>query len=190
VAAAGVAGRAHRRRALAGVYQRAANARALGGEVSLSDDDWRNSLANIAIRARTFRYEVRRSPRNHTVRLLASLLVIDTANLTFGGRERIFRKLGWFFQQEHTMKKTILISIAVASLSTTALAGHPTHHRHLMMGHRHLVLHASTPAVDGTSLMLTSSQEHQLYLRNLHDSGYDPRHDVGPSGNMSDPANW
>ena len=33
---------------------------------------------------------MRRSPRNYAVRLLVSVLVIHTANLTFGGRERIF----------------------------------------------------------------------------------------------------
>ena len=86
-----------------------------------------------------------------------------------------------------TMRYTIVIigSIFAQFLVTPVIAKHPLHYHH-----RHLVLQASTPAVDGTSLMLTSSQEHQLYLRNLHDSGYDPRHNFGPAGNMSDPANW
>jgi hypothetical protein len=85
------------------------------------------------------------------------------------------------------MRYTIVIigSMCAQFLVSPVLAKHPLNYHH-----RHLVLQASTPAVDGTSLTLTSSQEHQLYLRNLHDSGYDPRHDVGPSGNVSDPANW
>ena len=79
----------------------------------------------------------------------------------------------------------IIGSMCAQFIVSPVLAKHP-----LPYHHRHLVLQASTPAVSGTSLTLTSSQEHQLYLRNLHDSGYDPRHDVGPSGNVSDPANW
>jgi hypothetical protein len=59
--------------------------------------------ANVAIRAQNFRYAVRGSPRNYAVRLLVSLLVIDTANLTFGGRERIFldaiESSGWLFHR-------------------------------------------------------------------------------------------
>ena len=84
------------------------------------------------------------------------------------------------------MRYTIVIIGSIcAFLVTPVLAKQPLHYHH-----RHLVLYASTPAVSGTSLTLTSSQQHQLYLNNLHDSGYDPRHDFGPSGNVSDPLNW
>ena len=85
------------------------------------------------------------------------------------------------------MRYTIvaIASICAQFLVTPVLAKHPLHYHH-----RHLVLRASTPAADGTSLTLTSSQQHQLYLNNLHDSGYDPRHDFGPSGTVSDPGNW
>ena len=84
------------------------------------------------------------------------------------------------------MRYTIVIigSIFAQFFVTPVLAKHSLYH------HRHLVLQASASAVSGTSLMLTASQEHQLYLRNLHESGYDPRHDFGPSGTVSDPNNW
>jgi hypothetical protein len=85
------------------------------------------------------------------------------------------------------MRYTIVIigGICAQFLVTPVLAKQP-----LQYHHRHLVLQASTRAVDGTSLMLTSSQQHQLYLRNLRDSGYDPRRNFGTAGTMTDPANW
>ena len=103
------------------------------------------------------------------------------------------------------MRYTIVIIGSIcAFLVTPVLAKQPLHyhHRHLtevtttnttnkpFMIEKRRVIILRAPAVDGTSLTLTSSQEHLLYLRNLHDSGYDPRHDVGPSGNVSDPGNW
>src|SRR5262245_10660583 len=66
----------------------------------------------------------------------------DAANLILGGSIRTYfldAIESLVFSQERTMKKIILVSIAVGSLSTTALAdarvaGHPVHHRHLVMG--------------------------------------------------------
>jgi len=81
------------------------------------------------------------------------------------------------------MKKIILISIAVASLSslsTTALAGHRTHHRHLVMGAGvHPVLFNANASLNG------NGSDHAMHMRNLHDSGYKPKDDFDPSGNMS-----
>ena len=72
------------------------------------------------------------------------------------------------------MKKIILISIAVASLSTTALAGHRTHHRHLVMG-----VGVSPVLLNG------SGGDHAIHSRNLRDSGYNPKDDFDSFGNVS-----
>lgn len=87
------------------------------------------------------------------------------------------------------MKKIILISIAVASLSTTALAdarvaGHRTHHRHLVMGS------GVSPVLLNANASLNSNgngngNDHVMHMRNLHDSGYNPKNDFDASGNMS-----
>jgi hypothetical protein len=95
--------------------------------------------------------------------------------------------LRWLFSQEHIMTKIMLISIAVASLSTTALAdtrtaGHRTHHRHLVMGV------AASPALLNANASLNAggnSSDHAMHMRNLHDSGYNPKDDVDSLGNMS-----
>jgi TPP-dependent pyruvate/acetoin dehydrogenase alpha subunit len=85
------------------------------------------------------------------------------------------------------MKKIVLISIAVASLSTTALAdartaGHRTGHRHLVMGSR------VSPALLNANASLNGNgigSDHAMHMRNLHDSGYNPKDDVDSLGNMS-----
>ena len=87
------------------------------------------------------------------------------------------------------MTKIMLISIAIASLSTTALAdtrtaGHRTHHRHLVMGV------AASPALLNANASLNgigngSASDHAMHMRNLHDSGYNPKDDVDSLGNMS-----
>jgi TPP-dependent pyruvate/acetoin dehydrogenase alpha subunit len=87
------------------------------------------------------------------------------------------------------MKKIILISIAVASLSTTApadarTAGHRTHHHHLVMGT------AASPALLNANASLNSNAglnggDHAMHMKNLHDSGYNPKDDVDSFGNLS-----
>jgi len=83
------------------------------------------------------------------------------------------------------MKKTILVSIAVASLSTTApadarIAGHRTHHHHLVMGSG-----ASPVLLNANASLNGNGSDHAMHIRNLHDSGYKPKDDFDPSGNMS-----
>ena len=83
------------------------------------------------------------------------------------------------------MKKIILISIAVASLSTTALAdarvaGHRTHHRHLVMGSG-----VSPVLLNANASLNSNGNDHVMHMRNLHDSGYNPKNDFDASGNMS-----
>jgi hypothetical protein len=82
------------------------------------------------------------------------------------------------------MTKSILVSLAVLTLSTSAaLAAHPTHHRHAI--HRHAM---NAPAGVGASPVVwtggVSSSDHATYIRNLHDSGYDPKGNFDAKGNV------
>jgi len=89
-------------------------------------------------------------------------------------------KLGLFISQEHIMKKIILISIAVASLSTTALAGHRTHHRHLVMS-----VGVSPVLLNANASLNGNGSDYAMHIRNLHDSGYSPKDDFDCFGNVS-----
>ncbi len=90
------------------------------------------------------------------------------------------------------MKKVIPIVIATASLFTApdaqaAAQHHRTHH------HRVVVMGGATisPALLNANASLSDTlSDHEMHMRNLHDSGYNPKNDMGPSGNMSDPYNW
>ncbi|WP_136626397.1 hypothetical protein [Bradyrhizobium macuxiense] len=82
------------------------------------------------------------------------------------------------------MTKIILVSIAVASLSTTALAdarmaGHRTHHHHLVMG-----TGLSPALLNANASLGGDSSDHAMRIRNLHDSGYNPKNDFDSSGNV------
>ena len=71
------------------------------------------------------------------------------------------------------MTKSILISLAVLTLSTSAaLAAHRTHHHHAMN---------AAPSVDGSPVGVSSS-DHAMYIQNLHDSGYDPKNNFDAKG--------
>ena len=78
------------------------------------------------------------------------------------------------------MTKSILVSLAVLTLSTSAaLAAHRTHHRHVM----------NAPAGVGASPVVwtggVSSSDHATYVKNLHDSGYNPKNNFNANGNMA-----
>jgi hypothetical protein len=79
--------------------------------------------------------------------------------------------------EELTMTKSILISLAVLTLSTSAaLAAHRTHHRHAMN---------ADPSVAASPMVWTggvSSSDHATYIQNLHDSGYDPKNNFDAKG--------
>jgi hypothetical protein len=80
------------------------------------------------------------------------------------------------------MTKSILVSLAILTLSASAvLAAHRTHHRHAI----------NRPAVNavagvGASPVVwtggVSSSDRDLYMRNLHDSGYDPKNNFNANG--------
>ena len=87
------------------------------------------------------------------------------------------------------MKKIILISIAAASLSTTALAdtrvaGHRPHLRHVVMGTGvNPVLLNANASLNGNGN--GNGSDHTMHIRNIHDSGYNPKNDFDSFGNLS-----
>ena len=78
------------------------------------------------------------------------------------------------------MTRSILISLAVLTLSTSAaLAAHRTHHRHAMNAPAGV---AASPVVSTGGV---SSSDHATYMKNLHDSGYDTKKNFNASGNVN-----
>jgi hypothetical protein len=86
------------------------------------------------------------------------------------------------------MTKSILVSLAILTLSTSAaLAAHPTHHRHAMNASAAV---GASPVVGPSPVFWTggvSSSDRALYIRNLHDSGYNTKNNFNASGNVSVP---
>jgi hypothetical protein len=79
------------------------------------------------------------------------------------------------------MTKTILVSLAVVTLSTSvALAAqHRIHHRNAMNAHAAM---GASPVV-GTGGMRGGDQA--KYMQNLRDSGYDRKKDFNSSGHIA-----
>ena len=81
--------------------------------------------------------------------------------------------------EELTMTRSILISLAVLTLSTSAaLAAHRTHHRHAMNASGSV---GASPVVSTGGV---SSSDRAQYIKNLHDSGYDPKNNFDAKGNL------
>jgi hypothetical protein len=77
------------------------------------------------------------------------------------------------------MTKSIIVGLAVLTLSTSAaLAAHRTHHPHAM----------NASAGVGASPVLwmggVSNSDREMYIRNLHDSGYNPKNNFKADGNI------
>ena len=85
------------------------------------------------------------------------------------------------------MKKVILIAIAVVSLPTitladTRVAKHRTIHRHVVMGAGiNPVLLNANASLNGVGI----GSDRAMHIRNLHDSGYNPKSDFNSFGVMS-----
>jgi hypothetical protein len=91
-------------------------------------------------------------------------------------------QVGWGFFEELTMTKSILVSLAILTLSTSAaLAAHRTyHHRHAMNAHAAVL--ASPAQVGWTGGV--SSKDHEMYMKNLHDAGYNPKNNFNANGTL------
>ena len=77
------------------------------------------------------------------------------------------------------MNKSIL-AIAILALSTSGASAwtHHFHHRQAMNAY------GSVAAPPFVGMGGVSSNDHTMYLRNLHDSGYDPKNDFTKSGTL------
>ena len=98
------------------------------------------------------------------------------------------------------MNKTILVSLAILTLSTSvALAAQRTHHSRAMKPSASAAAMNPNPyarpmnpnnafARVGPSPVVgpggVSSGDRDLYFRNLHDSGYDKKQDFNPNGTI------
>jgi hypothetical protein len=81
--------------------------------------------------------------------------------------------------KELTMTKSILVTLAVLTLSTSAaLAAQRTHHRQAMDAS------ASMGAPPVIWMGGVSSTDRDLYIKNLHDSGYNPKNNFNANGNI------
>ena len=83
------------------------------------------------------------------------------------------------YLKELTMTKSILVGLAVLTLSTSgALAAQRTHHRHAMNAQ------ASVGASPVIWMGGVSSSDRALYIKNLHDSGYNLKDNFSANGNI------
>jgi hypothetical protein len=88
--------------------------------------------------------------------------------------------------EELTMTKSILISLAILAVSTSgASAAYRTHYHHHAAYHSAMNANAS---VVGPAPVVwrggVSSADYNLYIRNLHDSGYDPKNNFDANGTI------
>ena len=93
--------------------------------------------------------------------------------------------------EELSMKKSILVSLAILAVSTSgALAAHRTHHHHAMNPNASAAsknpngpMNANAAAPPAVMPGVTK-QDHDMYMKNLHDSGYDTKNNLTPSGTI------
>jgi hypothetical protein len=81
--------------------------------------------------------------------------------------------------EELTMTKSILISVAVFTLSTSAaLAAHRTHH--------HAAMNANAGMAPAPVMWTggVSGADRELYFRNLRESGYNPKDNFNANGTL------
>jgi hypothetical protein len=88
------------------------------------------------------------------------------------------------------MTKSILVSLAILTLSTSvALAAQRTHHRQAMNANAGVGAAGVGAAGVGASPVLwtggVSSSDRAMYLRNLHDSGYNTKNNFNANGNVA-----
>ncbi|WP_136624043.1 hypothetical protein [Bradyrhizobium centrolobii] len=80
------------------------------------------------------------------------------------------------------MSRSLLVGLAILALSgSTALAAHHTHH------HRPMNAQAAAPESPPPGVWMggVNSGDHAMHLRNLHDSGYNPKNDFNANGNVA-----
>jgi hypothetical protein len=89
--------------------------------------------------------------------------------------------------------KSILVGLAILTLSTSAaLAAHRTHHGRAMNTNASSTAMTSNPynanaffgASPGGWGRGATSNDHAQYMKNLHDSGYDPKNNFNANGTI------
>jgi hypothetical protein len=86
--------------------------------------------------------------------------------------------------EELSMKKSILVGLAILTLSTSAaFAAQQSHHRHAMHASA-MNAHAAVPATPAPAPAGVSSADHAQYMKNLHDSGYNPKNNFNTNGTI------
>jgi hypothetical protein len=85
------------------------------------------------------------------------------------------------------MAKSILAIITILALSTSGALAHKakTHHRHAM--HARAAVVAPPPLGAPSPVVWTggvSSSDRTMYLKNLHDSGYNPKNNFNSNGTI------
>ena len=80
------------------------------------------------------------------------------------------------------MTRRLLVALAVLTLSASAASAAHYHHHH-----RAMAAYAAAPEAPPPIGWMggASSNDHAMYLRNLHDSGYNPRNDRDANGNVA-----
>jgi hypothetical protein len=79
------------------------------------------------------------------------------------------------------MTRKLLVALALLTLSASAASA--AHHHHHALNASAAVPEAAPPPMGWTGGM--NSADHTMYLRNLHDSGYNPRNDRDANGNVA-----
>ena len=83
------------------------------------------------------------------------------------------------------MTKNLVVGLAILALSTSVASAAHRHHYH------HAVNQPAAMSAPPMGMMgpvggmgPASSSDHAQYLKNLHDSGYDPKNDFNANGNV------
>ena len=78
------------------------------------------------------------------------------------------------------MRILVLAAAATLALTGAAMARESVHHRHHAMHHQY---QTTAPVAEGAS-PADSLSAHDTYVKNLHDSGYNPHSDFDANGIM------
>jgi hypothetical protein len=80
------------------------------------------------------------------------------------------------------MTRKLLVALAILGLSASA-ASAAHHHHHALNANASVPDPASPPPMGWTGG--PNSSDHATYLKNLHDSGYNPKNDRDANGNVA-----
>ena len=84
------------------------------------------------------------------------------------------------------MHKAVLVGLTILAISTSAASAwtHRSHHRGSMNSNASAAMYPNQPMNAQAAAPGVSSKDHEMYMKNLHDSGYDQKKDRGTTGNM------